>query len=74
MFKAPALSGAFAYSRFSSTVSVHRIPTRIRDDRETPLRLGRDKGVPKVIWVFGKPEYFCEKGWTGKSLICPSVD
>ena len=21
---------------------------------------------------FGKPEYFCERGWTGKSLICPS--
>jgi hypothetical protein len=25
-----------------------------------------------VIWVFGKSEYFCKEGWTGKSLICPS--
>jgi hypothetical protein len=23
---------------------IHRIPSRIRDDRETPLRLGRDGG------------------------------
>jgi hypothetical protein len=21
----------------------------------------------EVIWVFGKPEYFCKRGWTGKS-------
>jgi hypothetical protein len=25
-----------------------------------------------LIWVFGKSEYFCKGGWTGKSLICPS--
>jgi hypothetical protein len=25
-----------------------------------------------VIWVFGKSEYFCKRGWTGNSLICPS--
>ena len=25
-------------------ISVHRIPSRIRDDRETPLRVGRDGG------------------------------
>jgi hypothetical protein len=24
-----------------------------------------------VIWAFGKPEYFCKEGWTGKSLILP---
>jgi hypothetical protein len=46
-------------------ISVHRIPSRIRDDRETPLRLGRDGRRYKVIWLFGKSEYFCKGGWTG---------
>jgi hypothetical protein len=26
----------------------------------------------EVIWVKRTPEYFCEKGWTGGSVICPS--
>ena len=26
----------------------------------------------EVIWVKRKPEYFCKKGWTGGSAICPS--
>jgi hypothetical protein len=29
----------------------------------------------KVIWAFGKPEYFFKRGWTTKlmdGLICPS--
>jgi hypothetical protein len=26
----------------------------------------------EVICVKRKPEYFCEKGWTGGSVICPS--
>ena len=25
-----------------------------------------------LIWVGRKQEYFCKRGWTGKSLICPS--
>jgi hypothetical protein len=33
-------------------------------------------GVIKLIWVFGKPEYFLREGWTKRSggalLICPS--
>jgi hypothetical protein len=33
-----------------SAINVHRIPTRVRDVRETPL-CGRDGGVIKVIWV-----------------------
>jgi hypothetical protein len=24
-----------------------------------------------VIWVKKEQEYFCKRGWTGKSLICP---
>jgi hypothetical protein len=26
----------------------------------------------QVIWVRSEPEYFCEGGWTGKPVICPS--
>jgi hypothetical protein len=30
----------------------------------------------ELIWCFGKPEYFFEKGWTGRraanEVICPS--
>ena len=26
----------------------------------------------EVICVKRKPEYFCKKGWTGGSVICPS--
>ena len=28
--------------------------------------------VIKVIWAFGKPEYFCARGWTTNALICPA--
>ncbi len=31
--------------------------------------MGRDV---EVIWVGSEPEYFCERGWTGISVICPS--
>jgi hypothetical protein len=34
--------------------------------------VGRDGCGYKVICVFGKSEYFFERGWTAKSLICPS--
>jgi hypothetical protein len=26
----------------------------------------------EVIWMKRTPEYFCEKGWTGNWVICPS--
>jgi hypothetical protein len=56
----PSASGALV----RSTVRVHRIPPRVRDVRETPLRLGRDGCGYKVIWVFGKTEYFFKRDWT----------
>jgi hypothetical protein len=49
---------------------VHRSPPRVRDVRETPLYVGRDDGEHKVIWFFGKSEYFCARGLT--AMICPS--
>src|SRR3954470_13509174 len=30
---------------------VHRIPSRVRDDRETPLLSGRDSAQMPLIWV-----------------------
>jgi hypothetical protein len=44
---------------------VHRIPPRIRDDRETPLRLGRDEFALFLFLPSGKAEYFSARGWTG---------
>jgi hypothetical protein len=32
--------------------------------------MGRDVDV---IWVKSEREYFCEKGWTGGWVICPSA-
>jgi hypothetical protein len=49
----------------SSTARVHRIPPRVRDDRDTPLRVGRDHNDRPVIWVGGKSNYFCGEDWTG---------
>jgi hypothetical protein len=49
----------------SSTAHVHRIPPRVRDDRDTPLRVGRDEDDRPVIWVSSKSNYFCRGDWTG---------
>jgi hypothetical protein len=37
----------------------------VRDDRETPLCVGRDTRDVEVIWVKWEWEYFCEQDWTG---------
>jgi hypothetical protein len=34
--------------------------------------VGWDGGDMKVIWVRRKQKYFCKRGWTANSLICPS--
>jgi hypothetical protein len=26
----------------------------------------------EVIWVKSEPDYFCGRGWTGESVICPT--
>ena len=42
--------------------------------RNAPLRDGTATDI-KLIWLFGKSEYFFERGWTAKlmnGLICPS--
>ena len=44
---------------------VHRIPSRVRDDRDTPLMRDRTAGDIEVIWVNRETEYFYKWGWTG---------
>jgi hypothetical protein len=53
----------------NGTISVHRIPSRVRDDREAPLEWNETAIVLKVIWVKREAEYFCKWGSTG---FCPT--
>src|ERR1700730_18252401 len=43
---------------------VHRIPPRVRDDRDTPLLWDETASDIEVIWVSAEQEYFCKRGWT----------
>ena len=43
---------------------VHRIPPRVRDDRDTPLLPGWMAGVIAVIWPTVEAVYFFGRGWT----------
>jgi hypothetical protein len=45
---------------------VHRIPPRVRDDRETPLVRDGMAGNKPVIWVGCEADYFLSDGWTGR--------
>jgi hypothetical protein len=53
----------------SSTISVHRIPPRVRDDRDTPLEWGETAGVMKLIWVKHEAQYFLRRDWTGRNSL-----
>jgi hypothetical protein len=62
----PSAVGTFV----KSAARVHRIPPRVRDDRDTPLMWDETAGVIEVIWVRMESEYFCEEDWTASiSLI-----
>ena len=56
----PALSSAAPLASIAS-------PPYVRDDRETPLCVGRDGENEEVSWVKSEAEYFLIQGWT---LIC----
>jgi hypothetical protein len=59
---APFVKGASASTASRPTsVTIASAPHEERDGRGY-----------KVIRVFGKSEYFCERGWTGCWVICPS--
>jgi hypothetical protein len=45
-------------------VRIHRIPPRVRDDRERPL-VRRDGAIRTVFCLEYKRIYFCGWGWTG---------
>jgi len=47
-------------------IHVHRIPPRVRDDREPPLRWDETAIICEVIWVWREAEYFCGGDWTGQ--------
>src|SRR3954453_14835600 len=48
---------------------VHRIPSRVRDDRDTPLLGDETARNIEVFWVKQKTEYFCGHGWTGQITL-----
>ena len=41
-------------------IHVHRIPLRVRDDREPPLMWNETAIICEVIWVGGEQKYFFE--------------
>jgi hypothetical protein len=52
-----------ALSSLAQLASIASLPY-VRDDRETPLCVGRDANDVEVIWVKREQRYFCEGGWT----------
>jgi hypothetical protein len=52
-----------------SAIRVHRIPPRVRDDREPPLQWGRDGNGYRVIWGIRKTRIFLQKGLDNQSKL-----
>jgi hypothetical protein len=50
---------------------LHPVPN-VRDDRDTPLSRDGTMRILELIWVSQKRDSFCKRGWTAKSVICPS--
>jgi hypothetical protein len=51
---------------------VHRIPSRVRDDRASaPLRDGTSRDI-ELIWVRREGKFFCKRGWTAELPNSPS--
>jgi len=65
----PSASGAIRQRR----ISVHRIlrPTSVTIAKRPSVWDGTAADI-EVIWVGREQEYFCNRGWTAKLLICPS--
>ena len=53
-------------------LSVHRIPPRVRDDREPPLMWDGTALISEVIWVWREEAIFLQRGLDRNSVICPS--
>jgi hypothetical protein len=54
-----------------SATRVHRIPSRVRDDRDTPLHGDGTARVTEVICVRMEAEYFFGQDWTGQITLIP---
>jgi hypothetical protein len=52
-------------------VSVHRIPPRVRDDREPPLKWDGTARISEVIWVERKEEIFLQRGLDTQTTDLP---
>jgi hypothetical protein len=63
----PSASSAFV----KGAIRVHRIPPRVRDDRDTPLEWDETGRVVKVIWVWREQISFCGEDWTGQISLIP---
>src|SRR5258708_49714 len=64
----PSASASFVRALFAH-LTLPRPPhpaAYVRDDRETPLCVGRDGDISEVICARTKQEYFCKGGWTAK--------
>src|SRR6266513_5184885 len=59
---------ALRFASHAQRCRVHRIPPRVRDDRDTPLLWGGMRKIVEMIWGWWKQEYFCKGGWTENSL------
>jgi hypothetical protein len=55
----------------NGTISVHRIPSRVRDDREAPLEWDETVMDIRVIWVSREQNSFCRQDWTGEISLIP---
>jgi hypothetical protein len=55
----PSASAPFV----KSAARVHRIPPRVRDDRDTPLEWDETANHIFLIWGSEKQKYFCKGGW-----------
>ena len=51
------------------TDRVHRIPPRVRDDREPPLLWDGTVRISELIWVGSEAKYFCKRGLTWFLII-----
>jgi hypothetical protein len=48
---------------------VHRIPPRVRDDREPPLSSGETGEFVEMICPKGIADYFASEDWTGQITL-----
>jgi hypothetical protein len=74
---APAEAFAKADQRRPSRAAVASTASRsnVRDDRETPLSVGRDAQSVNLLLPNREAIYFCGEGWTEmreEAVICPS--